>query len=72
MRGLRFQPEPVECPACSRRVRITLDRPHDPPRLVHRKHEGVHCRGSWKTLEEAVKDAAMMLAIRLYREKNGG
>jgi hypothetical protein len=68
-RGLRFQSTPVQCPSCKRSIRITLDKPHDPPRLAHHKHNGRRCPGSWKTMLEATKDAEVMRAIVAYRER---
>lgn len=67
-RGLSFQPDPVPCPSCGRPIRVTLDKPLDPPRLAHHKHKGRRCPGSWKTLADATKDAAVMRAIAAYRE----
>lgn len=71
-RGLRFQPDPVPCPSCGRAIKVTLDEPHDPPRLAHHKHNRQRCSGSWKTLAEAIKDAEVMRAIVAYREKTTG
>lgn len=68
-RGLRFQPVPVPCPSCERPIRITLSKPHDPPRLAHHKHIGRRCPGSWKTLAEATKDAEVMRAIVAFRKR---